>query len=595
MTRTIETYKLVVANTFSFLKLTDKYDALLAKAIVLPNDEGYLVPVCELHSEDNRIIEMLSKWREENYFAYPSQFPVTNAGTASWLRSKLLDVKDRILFLVLDKNGRPVGHLGYASSINDQMEMEIDNVVRGEKETSPGIMGLAMDALLDWAQEMIGPKEVFLRVFSDNEHAVNFYRKLGFRNDILIPLRRHIEGESTFYRDLAEGDTASPDKSYLRMIYSPKRVVDGSQMILTAGPSISAREASYALDAARYGWNSQWSKYINKFEKTFADYIGVKYAISTSCCTGALHLSLLGMGIGPGDEVIVPDVTWVASANAVMYVGATPIFADIDINTWTLDPASFESKITQRTKAVIPVHLYGHPAQMDKIMEIARKHKLLVLEDAAPSIGAEVNGQKAGTFGDVAAFSFQGAKLLVTGEGGMIVTNNDEIYERIYAIWDQGRDPQRTFWINQLGWKYKISNIQAAIGLGQIERAEEQIEAKRRIFSWYQEGLKGLPNIELNHEAPWARSIYWMSSIFLHEDAGITRDEMCAKLKARNIDTRPVFPAISQFPYWPNRQEPQPIAKRVGEQSINLPSGVRLKYEHVAYICRCISEILTGK
>jgi len=240
----------------------------------------------------------------------------------------------------------------------------------------------------------------------------------------------------------------------------------------------------------------------------------------------------------------------------------------------------------------MPVHLYGHPARMDKIMEIARKHNLYVIEDAAPSIGAEFQGQKTGTFGDFAAFSFQGAKLVVTGEGGMLVTNSDELYKKVHTIWDQGRTPG-TFWINEIGWKYKMSNIQAAIGLGQLERVDELIEAKRRIFSWYAEGLKGVSYVELYHELPWARSIYWMCNIVLDEYAGITRDELRKTLKTRNVDTRPVFPAISQYPIWPKPQQPQLNALRIGNQGINLPSGVCLKHEEVEYVCNCIRGILT--
>jgi perosamine synthetase len=376
------------------------------------------------------------------------------------------------------------------------------------------------------------------------------------------------------------------------MIYAPERPVDGSQMILTAGPLISSREASYALDAARNGWNHRWSGYLKRFESGFAEYLGVKHAIATSSCTGALHLALLSLGVGPGDEVIVPDITWVATANAVVYTGATPVFADVDPESWTLDPSSFESKIGPRTKAVIPVHLYGHPADMDAVIGIARRHGLHVVEDAAPAIGAECRGAKAGTFGDLAAFSFQGAKLLVTGEGGMLVTNDTALYEKAILLWDQGRDPRRTFWINQNGWKYKMSNVQAAVGLGQLERVDPLIEAKRQVFSWYAEGLAGLPHVRLNHERPWARSIYWMTSLFLLEDAPIGRDDLIAALKAKNVDTRPVFPAISQYPIWPRVQEPQPNALRIGDRAINLPSGVCLRREQVEYTCRCIREAL---
>ncbi len=594
MDRSIETYKQAVRKNFSFLKQTTRLDDLFAKSIPLGGEGGFLLPVCELHTTDDTLIVQLAEWRAANAFAYPSQFPVTMSGTASWLRSKLLDVEDRLLFLVLDKQGRAVGNLGYANSINDQGEMEIDNVVRGVKGAQPGIMSQAMAAALNWAEEVIGPRRIFLRVFSDNDHAINFYRMLGFQDDTLLPLRKHVEGDAVYYRPVSEDYRGQPDKCFLRMVYVPNRVVDGSEMILTAGPSISGREVSYALDAARFGWNRNWSGYLKRFETAFADYLGVKYALSTSSCTGALHLALAALGIGPGDEVIVPEITWVATANVVVYVGATPIFADIEPDSWCLDPASFEAAITERTKAVIPVHLYGHPARMDHIMKIARKHRLYVIEDAAPSVGAECLGQKTGTFGDLAAFSFQGAKVVVTGEGGMLVTNNDELYKKAYTMWDQGRVPG-TFWISSNGLKYKMSNIQAAIGLAQFERLDELVEAKRRIFSWYAEGLKDVPQVSLNNETSWARSIYWMTSILLNENAGITRDALCEALKERNIDTRPVFPPISQYPIWLKSQQPQPVAERVGNRALNLPSGVCLKRQQVDYICKCIEEIIAKK
>jgi perosamine synthetase len=492
--RALSAYQHAVRTNFAFLKQTAQLDDLWAKCIPLKDGAGYLLPVCELHAADDELIALLARWRAEHADAFPSRFTVTTEGTAAWLRSRLLDVEDRLLFLVADPRGKPIGHLGYANSLNDRCEMEIDNVVRGVQNARPGIMGGALDAALNWAEEVIGPRRIFLRTFSDNQHAIAFYRKLGFRDGELLPLRKEQDGDSILFRPAAEGDAAPPDRYFLRMVYAPQRPVDGSEIILTAGPSISARETSYALDAARHGWNHQWNRYIARFENFFAGYLGVAHALTTSSCTGALHLALAGLGIGPGDEVIVPDLTWVATANAVLYVGATPVFADVDPDHWCLDPGSFESLITKRTRAVIPVDLYGHPAPMDRIVDIARKHNLFVVEDAAPSLGAECNGRKVGTFGDLAAFSFQGAKLTVTGEGGMLVTNDETLFKKVYAIWDQGRVPG-TFWISQNGWKYKMSNIQAALGLGQVERVEEMIEAKRRIFGWYAEGLSGIPHI----------------------------------------------------------------------------------------------------
>ncbi|MCC3419290.1 MAG: GNAT family N-acetyltransferase [Microcoleus sp. PH2017_07_MST_O_A] len=587
----IAVYKKAVKKEFTFLKKTQNFDDLLAKSIVFQDKQCYLVPVCELHTTDEQLISQLAQWRIDNSALYPSQSQITIEGTKQWLRNSLLNVEDRILFLVLDPYGNRIGHLGFANGINEKYELELDNVVRGIQGSHPGIMSNAVKALFDWAKDTLGCRSFYLRTFSDNHKAIAFYKKLGFKEDKLIPLRRHEEGESVYYRDFDGLDQAEPDKYFLRMVYAPKIIIDGSNIILTAGSSMSAREVSYVVDAVRYGWNHKFKDYINKFENSFAEYLGVKYALNTSHCTHAMHLALATLEIGPGDEVIVPDITWVATADAVLYVGATPIFADVELDSWCLDPVSFESKITDKTKAVMPVHLYGHPARMDKIMEIARRHNLYVVEDAAPAIGAECQGQKVGTFGDFAAYSFQGAKLLVTGEGGMLVTNNEELYKKAWALWNMGTLPG-TFWATQKGYKYRMSNIQAALGLGQLERVDELIEAKRHIFSWYDEGLKDVPHVKLNYETNWARSIYWMSSIFLEETAGVTRDQLREELKKRNVDTRPVFPAISQYPFWNKPQTPQPTALRVGNQAINLPSGVCLKREEVDYICQCLQEIL---
>ncbi|WP_199291191.1 bifunctional GNAT family N-acetyltransferase/PLP-dependent aspartate aminotransferase family protein [Sphaerospermopsis sp. FACHB-1094] len=589
-TRKIEIYKKTIKDTFQFLKQTRRFDDLLSKNIPLLEAEGFLVPICELHKNDERLINQLSQWRTENTFAYPSQFPVTIEGTKKWLDEKLLQVEDRILFLILDQHGQNIGHLGFANAINDYCEIELDNVLRGIKNIYPGIISSAVITLIKWAQETLSVETISLRVFSDNERAVNFYNKLGFKTDKLIPLRLHQTQNTKVYQQMSENDRLTPDQHFLRMIYKPNQSVDKTQMILTAGPSVSAKEMSYVMDAARNGWNFKHRDYINKFEQSFAQYLGVNHALTTNSCTCAMHLALVTLGIGPGDEVIVPDITWVATANAVVYVGATPVFADIEADSWCLDPASFEAAITEKTKAVMPVHLYGHPARMDKIIEIARKYNLYVIEDAAPALGAECLGQKVATFGDFAAFSFQGAKLLVTGEGGILVTNNEELYKKAWAIWNQGCLPG-TFWVTQNGYKYRMSNMQAAFGLGQLERIDQLIEAKRRIFSWYAEGLQDVSQVRLNYETDWARSIYWMSSIYIDENADISRDKFREELKKRNIDTRPVFPAISQYPFWLQKQDPQPTAVRVGNQGVNLPSGVCLQQEQVNYICKSIKDI----
>jgi len=362
--------------------------------------------------------------------------------------------------------------------------------------------------------------------------------------------------------------------------------------ILTAGPSITEREIGYVDDAVRHGWNENWNGYLVRFERTFADYVGTRFALSTSSCTGALHLALLSLGTGPGDEVIVPEVSWVATASAVTYTGATPVFVDIDPDTWCLDLASASRAITSRTKAIVAVHLYGHPTDMTALKSLARAHSLKVLEDAAPALGAEVEGRKVGGIGDVAAFSFQGAKIMTTGEGGMLVTNDEAIFERAKFLGDHGRDPHIAFQIAEIGYKYKLSNIQAALGLAQLERIEELVAKKRLIYRWYHDRLVRRQGLKLNVERPWARNVCWMTSIVLDDELGFRRDEVIAGLKARHVDSRPFFPPISSFPMFVSRASENPVAYRIARQGINLPSGHNLTEEDVDYVCSALDEVI---
>jgi perosamine synthetase len=569
-----------VLREIAFLKSTDTLAQVHARSIGLPSG-GVLLPVCELHADDESLISDLARWRAAAQFAFPTRFPVSTEGTRRWLRRGLLDVADRVLFLVCDRHGHVVGHLGFAVAAADDGSMEIDNVVRGQRAVAPGLMGEALDALIAWAEELFAPERILLRVFEDNGHAIGFYRRHGFRDAGRVPLTRMVDGDRETF---VPADGRAEDAAFLVMDWHAPATPAGEQ-ILTAGPSVSARESAYVLDAARTGWNATWSGYLDRLESAFAEYVGADHAIATSSCTGALHLAVAGAGIGPGDEVIVPELTWVATASAVLYRGGTPVFADVEPDSWCIDPDSVRSLITPRTKAIMPVHLYGHPAQADIVCEIAAEHGLTVIEDAAPAIGAELRGRRVGTFGDVACFSFQGAKLLVTGEGGMIVSDDDELVAQIRSLWDHGRDRTRAFWIEQLGFKYKMSNLQAAFGLGQLERVDQLIEAKRRIFAWYREGLEEVPGIILNDETSWARSIYWMTSIRVGADSGLDREALTAHLREARIDTRPVYTPISQYPFWPRRQPAQPVATAIGAEGINLPSGVTLRRAQVERVC----------
>ena len=369
-------------------------------------------------------------------------------------------------------------------------------------------------------------------------------------------------------------------------MYKPKKT------ILTAGPSITPKEINYVLDAVKNGWNFHFNDYVEKFEKSFAEYIGVKHAITTSSGTGALHLSLLAMGIGEGNEIILPEISAVASANVVTYVRAKPIFVDVEKDTWCIDPESFKKAITKRTRVVMPVHLYGHPANMNEINKIAKENGLFVLEDACPSLGATFEDKKTGSLSDMAAFSFQGAKIAVTGEGGMLVTDNTRLFEKASYIADLGRDRKKgTFWHTIIGYKYKMSNLQAALGLAQLERIEEMVRKKRKIFEWYKSKLGNIEGISLNVEKPWAKNVYWMSSIVVDKRLTITRDEFMKELKNRMIDTRPFFFPFSTLPMYKTNVD-NPVAYHVGLKGINLPSGVSLTKEEVDYISAQIIDIL---
>jgi len=581
-------YRGSVADSFGLLKGLDRLDAVMAAGIPLADGRGWLVPIGRLHADDPALVGLLARWRRENEHAFPSRFTVTEEGTARWLSAQVLDRPDRMLFMVTDRHGAPIGHAGLANAINDERSIEVDNIVRGVPDVEPGIMASAVLALIGWAEETLWPDTIELRVLASNVRAIRFYRGLGFVERDRVPMVWEGTADS---RTLVESATVAPDAfddELVAMVYAPAPRTSFDAMILTSGPSISAAEVTYTLDAARSGWMRNWSGYIDRFEAAFAEYIGVAHAISTSSCTGALHIAMLALGIGPGDEVIVPDMTWVATAKAVQYVGATPVFADIQPDTMCMAPASFEGLITPRTKAVVPVHLYGHPAEMDQIVRIARAAGLYIVEDAAPAIGAEVGGRRAGTFGDFAAFSFQGAKLLSTGEGGALVTNDPVLYERALKIWDQGRNPDRAFWIDGDGLKYKMSNVQAALGLGQIERADAHVEAKRRLHSWYREALAGIPGISLFEEAGWARSIHWMNSVRTEDETGAERDALRTWLRDRNVDSRIVFPAISDYPIWSSPSAGGPAAHNIAARGLNLPSGLWMRRDHVEYVAGCV-------
>jgi len=371
--------------------------------------------------------------------------------------------------------------------------------------------------------------------------------------------------------------------------------------IPVAGPWITKKEIDYVTDAVTNGWYNGANHYINEFEKSFAAYLGRKYAFSLPSCTSAIHLSLLALGIGPGDEVIVPDVTWIASAAPISYVGATPVFADIDPTTWCLSADTIKACLSEKTKAILVVNLYGHLPNWNEIIELSQTHHIPIIEDAAESMGSKYKNILSGCFGITSCFSFHGSKTLSTGEGGMLVTDNEDIYNQCAILRDHGRLPGDTLFRNiQVGYKYKMSNVQAALGLAQLERIEELVNKKRQIFSWYQEAFKEVEGITLNPDDVDVYNSYWMSTLLFDKAFPLHKHDVIRTLKDQGIHTRPFFDPLSSLTAY----EKMPIAlfskKRnnqsydIARRGINLPSALMLEKEHIMQVKAAIETIFSS-
>lgn len=366
-----------------------------------------------------------------------------------------------------------------------------------------------------------------------------------------------------------------------------------------SGPWITEREIRYVTDAVTNAWYSNHAVYHQRFEQAFQRYVGVKHAIALPSCTSAIHLALLALGIGPGDEVVVPDVTWIASAAPVTYVGATTVFADIDPLTWCLSAQSLEACITPRTKAVIPVDLYGGMPDWEALRRVAETHDIAIVEDAAESIGSRYRGRPAGSFGRLGVFSFHGSKTVTTGEGGMLVTDSEALYARAQVLRDHGRPPgDRMFRNNEVAWKYKMSALQAALGLAQIERVDELVERKRAIFGWYRERLQRMPSLTLNAEPSGTLNSYWMVTAVWPAALGICTEELMRRLEQDGIDTRPFFHPLSSLPAYAAEPEAQSARMRnrtsydLHDRAINLPSALSLTEAQVERVCGALIKAL---
>ncbi|MSR86590.1 DegT/DnrJ/EryC1/StrS family aminotransferase [Candidatus Peribacteria bacterium] len=367
-------------------------------------------------------------------------------------------------------------------------------------------------------------------------------------------------------------------------------------------PVITKAAKKYVVDALESGWVSSAGPYIGKFEAAFAEYLGVKHAACVSSGTAALHVALLSIGIGEGDEVIVPDFTMIASVFAILYTGATPVFVDVEPDTYNINVALIEKKITRKTKAIMPVHIYGHSVDMDPLIVLAQKHGLAVIEDAAEAHGAiykgsstvTTGGKKCGAMGDIGCFSFYGNKIITTGEGGMVVTDNDALAERVRSLKDLAHSPERRFWHKEVGYNYRMTNLQAALGLGQLESIGEFLKHKEWMAAEYGKRLSGIAGIQLPVTKPYAHNVHWMYSILIDDDFPMTRDALRVALKEKGIDTRDFFPSSASQPVIRDllgKGGTFPVSEHIADRGLYLPSGLALTQEQLEYVCDSLKKI----
>jgi perosamine synthetase len=358
-------------------------------------------------------------------------------------------------------------------------------------------------------------------------------------------------------------------------------------------PTLFGNEMAYVQDCIKTNWISSQGSYVGKFEDSFAAYHGIDYALTTTNGTTALHLALTALGVKSGDEVIVPDLTFAASANAVAHCGATPVFVDIDPKCWNIDPAKVEAAITPRTKAIMAVHLYGHPCDMDPILEIARRHELYIVEDCAEALGARYKGRLVGIMGDVGCFSFFSNKVITTGEGGMVVTSNPELKEKMLILRDHGMSRGRRYWHEMVGFNYRMTNLQAAIGLAQLEQIELFLNRRKSLAQSYSARLINLPGITLPPAMPWAETVCWMYSILIDaEKAGVSRDTLRLALKREGIETRPFFYPLHLMPPFLLNDKDYPVSRAVSSRGISLPSSYKLSLAETERVAANIKKIL---
>lgn len=527
------------------------------------------------------------RWTEAKHTQWDRQ------RVAHFVEQSNLDGVSMLIGIFLKGFGTHIGNLRLFNFHAVYSRAELSFILFDKSQWSKGYATEAVQAVTTFAFEVLGLHRIHADYYEPNAASARVFEKAGFEIEGVFKDHCAHHGE---YVDSVRVGKVNPKAAMIASL-QPER----TSSIPSAGPSITEKEVRLVTEAARVGWYRNMNMHLDRFERAFADYTGMQYCVATSSCTAALHLALLALGVGSGDEVIVPDITWVASAASICYTGAKPVFADIDRSSWCLDPGAFERTITRRTKAVIIVGLAGNLPDMDAIQAIADRHGISIVEDAAESIGAEYKGKRAGTFGRIGAFSFNGTKLLVTGEGGMLVTNEKVLHERFRRYQNHGIDKQREgkyYWSYDLGYKYKMSNIQAALGLAQLSRIDELLTMRRRLFAWYAKRLRGVEGLQLNQEAPDVRSTFWLVTAMVDPSYKLNKEALVNRLVEQKIAGRPFFyplssmPTFAQYCRGKRMSKINPISYELSPYGVCLPSAGSLTESDVDYVCEKFLDIL---
>lgn len=512
---------------------------------------------------------------------------------ARFIEESNVDGVSTLLGIFLKASGRHIGNIRLFNRHAVHRRAELSFIIFDKRQWSNGYATEAVRAVTTHAFEVLGLHRIHADYHEPNIASARVFEKAGF------------DVEGVFKGHFAQGggyvNSVRVAKMNPQEVHSAEPQPRNTALIPSAGPSMTEREVRLVTEAARIGWYTNMNLYLERFERSCADYTGMRYCLATSSCTAALHLALLALGIGPGDEVIVPDITWVASGASICYTGATPVFADMDRDSWCLDPEAFERAITRRTKAVMVVGLAGNLPDMDAMRAIAGRHGIPMLEDAAESIGAEYKGKRAGTFGRLGALSFNGTKLLVTGEGGMLVTNERALSERVKRLRNHGVDQEREgkyYWSYHLGYKYKMTNMQAAMGLAQLERIDELVAMRRQIFSWYAERLQGVEGLRLNQAGPRVKSTFWLVTAMVDPSYKLKKEALVNRLVEQRIAGRPFFYPLSSMPTFApycrgkRMSRINPVSYALSPYGVCLPSAASLTESDVDYVCEQFLAIL---